>query len=96
MSSYKFDGTLLKQSGRTIANVSGDRIREGSGSKVVANVRSNQIRQGSGGSVAFNVRGDNICQSSGSTRIATMKDVNRAIDGPGKVTKAALWLFFCR
>ena len=96
MASYKFDGTLLKQSGKTIANVSGDKIREGSGGKVVANVRNDQIRQGSGGTVVFNVRGDNVCQGSGSSRIATMKDVNNAIDGPGKVVKAALWLIFCR
>jgi hypothetical protein len=37
-----------------------------------------------------------IRQGSGSTRIATMKDVDSAIEGPGKITKAALWFYFVR
>ena len=32
MAKYKFDGKYLKQGGTTIANVSGDRIRKGTGS----------------------------------------------------------------
>ena len=96
MANYKFDGSTLKQGGRTVASVKGDQIREGSGGKVVASVRNDQIRQGSGGPVAFNVRGDDIRQGTGSSRVGTMKDVNNAIDGPGRVIKAALWVYFCR
>ncbi len=32
MGKFKFDGKYLKEGGRTIANVSGDRIRKGTGS----------------------------------------------------------------
>ena len=41
--SYKFDGKNFKYSSRTIANVRGNHIREGSGSKIVANIRGEDI-----------------------------------------------------
>ena len=49
-----------------------------------------------GGSILANVKGNDIRQGSGGSRIATMKDVDAAIDGPGGVTKAALWFMFIR
>ncbi len=96
MAKYKFDGTNLKDGGKTIANVKGNNIRKGTGSHVIGNIRGDHIRQGSGSSVIFNVRGDDIRQGSGSSKIATMKDVEKAIDGPGKIVKAALWVLCCR
>lgn len=96
MSKMSFDGTRLKDGGKTIANVSGKQIREGTGGKVIANISGDSIREGSGGKVLFNISGDNIRQGSGGAKVATMKDVHNAIAGPGKNVKAALWLFYCR
>ena len=96
MSSYKFDGKKLKRGGTTVANVSGTRIRKGSGSSAICNIRDDNIRDGSGSSTKFNLRGDDIRSGSGSSKIATMKDVDKDIDGPGRVVKAALWLYFVR
>ena len=94
--SYKFDGKNLKYSSRTIANVRGNNICEGSGSRTIANIRNNNICQGSGSSTLANVRGRNICERSGSSKIATMDQVDKVIDGPGGVTKAALWYMFVK
>jgi len=96
MADYKFDGQRLKLRGTTIANVSGNNIRKGSGGSIVANIRDSNIRSGSGGSVLANVKGNDIRQGSGGSRIAKMKDVDAAIDGPGGVTKAAPWFMFIR
>ncbi|MGD9548130.1 MAG: hypothetical protein AB7V45_11390 [Candidatus Krumholzibacteriia bacterium] len=96
MAQYKFDGTNLKRGGSTVANVRGDKICSGSGSSATCNIRGDKICSGSGSSVAFNVSGNDIRKGSGSSKIASMKDVDGAIDGPGHVVKAALWLFFVR
>ena len=96
MSQYKFDGKYLKRGGTTIANVSGNNIRKGTGSTSVANIRGDNVRQGTGSTVIMNVKRDDIRQGSGSTKVARMKDVHKAIDGPGGVTLAALWYCFIR
>lgn len=96
MAAYKFDGTVLKEGSKTIAHIKGNEIREGTGSKVLANIKDDQIRMGTGSSVMFNIRGDDIRQGTGSSKIATMKEVDKVIDGPGKNVKAALWLVCCR
>ena len=45
----KFDGTKLKDRSKTIANVRGDRIYDGSGSsKCLVNIRNDRIYEGSG------------------------------------------------
>ena len=73
----KFDGKNLKDGSRTIANVRGDKIYEGSStSKCLANVRSGKLYEGSGNS----------------RKLTTMKDIDKAIDGTGGTTKAALWI----
>ena len=92
MATLKFDGRLLKDGARVIANVQGNNIREGNGARVIANIKVDYIRKGSSSLVIFNIKGADIRQGSGASRIATMKDVNSAIEGPGKVVKAALWL----
>lgn len=97
MAQYKFDGATLREGSNTIiANVHGDEIRQGSGSNVIGNIHGDSIRHGSGSNILFNVRGDDLRQGAGSNRIATVKDVDNAIDGPGKIVKAALWLLCCR
>ena len=96
MAAYKFDGTKLKRGGTTIANVSGYRIRKGTGSTAVANIAGDRIRQGTGSTVMANVSGDRIRLGTGSTTIGSMKDAQKAIDGPGGVTLAALWFCFVR
>ena len=97
MSKYKFDGIVLKDGSKVIATVKGDKIHEGTTSKVIANIRDDRIRQGSGSTVLFNIHGDDISQGTSlGSKVATMKDVDKAIEGPGKVVKAALWLLFCR
>lgn len=96
MAQYKFDGKYLKRGGSIIANVSGDKIRKGSGSSTVANIRGDKVRQGTGSSTLINVSGDNIRQGTGGSTIAKMKDVRKIIDGPGGVTLAALWYCFIK
>jgi hypothetical protein len=96
MSKYKFDGRNLKFGSSTIANVSGNNIRKGSGSSTEGNIRNDQIRKGSGSNVIANVRGRDIRQGSGSSKIGTMDDVDKAIEGPGGITKAALWVLFVK
>lgn len=96
MTRYRFDGTHLKDGSKTVANVKGDDIREGSGSHVIGNIKGDDIREGHGSHVLFNLKGDDIRQGTGSHKIATMKDVDKAIDGPGRMVKAALWVLCCR
>jgi single-stranded DNA-binding protein len=96
MSKYKFDGKMLKFGGSTIANVSGNNIRKGSGSSVEGNIKNDQIRKGSGSSVIANVSGRDIRQGTGSSKIGTMDDVDKVIEGPGGITKAALWILFVK
>ena len=73
----KFDGKSLKDGSKTIANVRGDKIYEGSSnSNCLANVRSGKLYEG----------------SSNSRTLTTMKDIDKAIDGTGGTTKAALWI----
>jgi hypothetical protein len=96
MSKYRFDGKTLKFGSTIIANVSGNNIRKGTGSTTEGNIRSDQIRKGTGSTVIANVRGRDIRQGTGSSRIGTMDDVDKAIEGPGGVTKAALWVLFVK
>ena len=91
----KFDGKNLKDGSRTIANVRGDKIYEGSGnSKTLVNIRGDKIYEGSGNSKCLaNVRSGKLYDGSGNSRtLTTMKDIDKAIDGTGGTTKAALWI----
>jgi len=96
MAKFKFDGKYLKYGGKTIANVSGNKIRKGSGSQVVANINGDHIREGSGSKVIATLKGEDIREGSGSSRIAKMNDIRKEIDGLGGVTLAALWYCFIR
>jgi hypothetical protein len=95
MSKHKFDGKKLNLGSKTVANVRGDRIYEGSGaSKCLANVRGDKIYASSGASKCLaNVRKDNIYEGSGSSKkIGSLKDAQKAIDGPGGIIIGALWI----
>ena len=94
--SLKFDGKKLKDGGKTLANVNGDRIREGNGTKTLLNVRDDKIREGNGTKTLFNLKKNDIREGSGTRKIADMDDVKDDIDGPGGVMLAALWVLFCR
>jgi hypothetical protein len=96
MTNYKFDGQQLKYRSKTIANTRGDNICEGSGTSVVCNLRGDNICKGRGTTVEFNLRGDKICKGRGTSKIADLDDAEDAIDGPGRVVLAALWLYFVR
>ena len=93
MAKYKFDGDKLKLGSKIIANVKGDKIRNGNTSSIIANIKGDKIRDKNGSSTMFNLRGNDIRKGNGSSRIATMREVDGAIDGPGGITKAALWLY---
>jgi hypothetical protein len=94
--SYKYDGKYLKRNGSTIANVRDNKICKGTTSSVVANIKDDDVREGTSSRELINVRGNDIRLASGSSRIGTMRDVDKAIDGPGGITKAALWFLFVR
>ena len=44
--SFKIDGNRFKERGRTIATISGNRIKEGSGGKTLARVVGGDLREG--------------------------------------------------
>ena len=96
MAKFKFDGQYLKDGSRVVANVKGYHIRKDRGSTVVANLKDDHIRDGRGSTVIANLKGEDIRKERGSTRIARMRDVDGDIDGPGRLVKAALWLYFVR
>ena len=96
MAKFKFDGQYLKDGSSVVANVKGDHIRKDRGSTVVANLKDDHIRDGRGSTVIANLKGEDIRKERGSTRIARMRDVDGDIDGPGRLVKAALWLYFVR
>lgn len=91
----KFDGSKLKDGSKTVANVRRDKIYDGTGnSKCLVNIRNDKIYEGTGNSKCIaNLRRDKLYEGSGNSKtIATMKDIDKAIDGPGGLTKAALWV----
>ena len=95
MGSFNFDGQYLKEGSRVVAN-KGDHIRKERGSAVVANLKDDHIRDGRGSTMVANLKGDDIRKERSSTRIGRMRDVDWDIDGPGRLVKAALWLYFIR
>ena len=93
----KFDGKYLKDSGRTLCNVSGDKIREGHGGKTLCNVSGGKIREGHGGKTLCNVRLDYICEGSGYKKLIKTSDAARKIGATFQSpTVAAIWYLFCR
>ena len=96
----KFDGIKLTDGSKTLANVKGDKIYEGTSSgKTLANVKGDKIYEGtSSGKTLANVKGDKIYQgTSSSTTLFKTSDAAKKIGSTsqGPLT-AALWYFFCR
>jgi len=78
----KFDGKCLKESSKTLCNVRGNKIYEGtSNSKTLANVRGDTIFEGSGGSKPL-IKTSDVARKIGAT-------------SRGPLT-AAIWYLFCR
>lgn len=96
MARIKFDGKYLKRGSSAIANVRKDKICKGLGSNATCNIRGEKICDGLGSNASFNVKGKDIRRGNTSSKIASMKEVDKAIDGPGHIVKAALWLYFVR
>ena len=96
----KFDGKCLKESSKTLCNVRGNTIYEGSSnSKPLCNVRGDVIYERSSNSKPLcNVRGDVIYEgSSNSKTLIKTSDAARKIGATsrGPLT-AAIWYLFCR
>ena len=94
--SFKIDGNRFKERGNTIATISGNKIREGSGGKTLLTLDGDRIREGSGGKTLATVRSGDLREGSGGRKLISMRDIDKKIDGPGGVSKAALWLYFIR
>lgn len=94
--SFKIDGNRFKESGRTIATISGNRIKKGSGGTTLMTIDGDKIRKGSGGQTLATLKGQDLREGTGGIKLASMRDIDKKIDGPGGVTKAALWLYFIR
>ncbi len=78
----KFDGKFLKDGSKTLCNVRGNTIYEGSSnSKPLCNVRGDEIRQGSGNSKTL-IKTSDAARKIGAT-------------SRGPLT-AAIWYLFCR
>jgi len=101
----KFDGKMLKDGSRTIANLSSDILREGSssGGKALGNIKSGDIiRAGnsSGGSSLCNVKdGKNIREgnSAAGSKLVSIDDAAKKIGATSKGPSTALvWYFFAR
>ena len=96
----KFDGTRLTDGGKTLANVTGDRIYEGiNRSKALANIHGDRIYEGINRSKALaNVHGDRIYEGLNRSKILfktsdAAKKIGSTSQGP---LTAALWYLFCR
>ncbi len=93
----KFDGKYLKDGGRTLCNVSGDKIREGSGIKTLCNIKGGTIREGSGIKTLCNVSGGYIREGSGIKKLIKTSDAARKIGATFQSPLvAAIWYLFCR
>ena len=71
----------LKDGGKTIANIRGDKLRKGTGSSTLCNVRDDKVRRGTGSSTLCNVKNGDIRDGTGSSRKAKVKDIKRMIKG---------------
>lgn len=94
--SYKFDGKYFKHNGRTLATISGDSIKNGTGGITLATVRGDQIKKGTGGSTLLTIRGRDVREGTGGSKLIALDQVDKLIDGPGGATKAALWYLFIK
>ena len=89
----------LKDGGKTIANIRGDKLRKGTGSSTLCNVRDDKVRRGTGSSTLCNVKNGDIREGTGSSRRAKVKDIKKMIKGSESLSDvfvAAIWQTFIR
>tara|TARA_Y100000768_G_scaffold387940_1_gene381096 strand:+ start:10 stop:324 length:315 start_codon:yes stop_codon:yes gene_type:complete len=89
----------LKDGGKTIANIRGDKLRNGTGSSTLCNVRDDKVRRGTGSSTLCNVKNGDIRDGTGSSRKAKVKDIKKMIKGSESLSDvfvAAIWQTFIR
>ncbi len=92
---FKFDGIYLKDDGKKIANVRGNKIWKDSGQcKCLANIRGKKIWKGaSEGKCLANIRGKKIWKGAGQDKcLAKLSDIKKKIKGLGDETLVALWI----
>ena len=75
----------LKDGGKTIANIRGDKLRKGTGSSTLCNVRDDKVRRGTGSSTLCNVKNGDIRDGTGSSRKAKVKDSGNILPGHGGI-----------
>ena len=89
----------LKDGDKTIANIRGDKLRNGTGSSTLCNVRDDKVRRGTGSSTLCNVKNGDIRDGTGSSRKAKVKDIKKMIKGSESLSDvfvAAIWQTFIR
>ena len=89
----------LKDGGKTIANIRGDKLSKGTGSSTLCNVKDDKVRRGTGSSTLCNVKNGDIRDGTGSSRKAKVKDIKRMIKGSESLSDvfvAAIWQTFIR
>ena len=72
----------LKDGGKTIANIRGDKLREGTGSSTLCNVRNGDIRDGTG--------------TSRKAKVRDVKRMIKGSESLSDVFIAAIWQTFIR
>ena len=89
----KFDGKTLKDGSKTLANVRGDKIMEGtSSSRTLANIRGDKLMDKTSSSTCLaNYRSGKVYEKTSSSTKANSFDGFR-----GAKTDWALWYLFCK
>ena len=96
----KFDGKYLKDSSKTLCNVSGNKIYEGNTqNKTLANVNGDKIyERNTQNKTLANVKGDKIYE--GNTQNKTLIKTSDAARKIGATSRGpltvAIWYLFCR
>ena len=93
MQEYKFDGKQLRRRGSKVATVDGKYVRDASGRRL-GQIDGKYIRDNTGGKIA-EFDGQTIKDRNGA-RTATIKDVEKEIDGLSGIAMVALWMLIVR
>jgi hypothetical protein len=96
MAKLKFDGTKLKDGGRLIATVRGDKICAKTSYTAEVTIRKDAICEKTGYKKLATLRKNDLCQGTGYSKLISLDDIDDEIEGPGGITKAALWFCFVR
>jgi len=95
MTTLKIDGKDIRDhSGNRVGEIDGSVIRDKSGSRILE-IDGQKFRNQSGSCVAELDSSGNIRDSSGRT-IATVRDIEKEVDGLSKTNKVATWVAFLK